>query len=799
MYVIPTRWMLLFLLIWISACGQPDNSRNQASETESGVVICSPFTLREVTLLDGPFMDATRLNATSLLQYEPDRLLAKFRHEAGLEPRAEHYGGWEGMSLAGHSLGHLLSGCALMYVTSGEPVFLDRVTYMVDELHLCQEARGTGYIGAFPEGERILREEVGMGEIHASSFYLNGIWAPFYTMHKVMAGLRDAYRLCGNELALQVEKGLGDWLSACLSGLSEVQVQQMLGCEHGGMNEVLADLFSDTGNPAYLQLSRVFHHREILDPLSRGEDILPGKHGNTQIPKLIGLARRYELTGDSLDRATSEYFWERVVHHHSYVNGSHGLHEYFGPADSLSQRLGSATSESCNVYNMLKLSMHLFGWTAAPEVADFYENALVNHILSSQHPQTGEVLYFHSLQMGGIKEFQDPFDFTCCIGTGMENHSKYGEAIYFKGNRELFVNLFIASELHWDECGLILRQETGFPEEERTVLKFLNDTPVKMTVQLRIPSWVDNRCTVTVNGKKVKKRVVPGSFLPIRGRWDAGDEIAFDMPFPLRLEPMPDNPRRVAFKYGPLVMAGDLGSVTEGPIPNENDAPVLVMDDPGLQAGPAGVPDPGRWMEPVPGEACTFLNLAGRPGGIRLIPLFRISDQPFTVYWDLISGDGWHALIAERAARKEEEARLDRMTVDRVIPAGHPGAQDHRFKSENPGFYEYNGLPSIESRYGWFSFEMGVERGAPAGLLVEYWGGFRGPREFIVKVNGTPIATEDLAGVSFNRLDRILYPIPAALTSSGTITVTFEATENHYAGPVFGLRTLRGEDPGPVL
>jgi DUF1680 family protein len=795
----PARNIITLLsLVLALSCASPDSSAPDPPLTETERLRCEPFSLNEVTLLEGPFMEATQINVRSLLQYEPDRLLAKFRHEAGLAPRAEHYGGWEGMTLAGHSLGHHLSGCAMMYLTTGDSQFLERVNYMVDELRLCQESNGEGYIGAFPEGQRILETEVGKGTIHASSFYLNGIWAPFYTMHKVMAGLRDAYRLCGNKKALEIEKGVAGWLSSALSGLSEDQVQEMLDCEHGGMNEVLADLYSDTGDPAYLELSKVFHHRDILDPLSMGEDILPGKHGNTQIPKLTGLARRYELTGDPPDRITSEFFWERVVRHHSYVNGSHGFHEYFGPADSLSRRLGSSTSESCNVYNMLKLSKHLFSWSASPEVADFYENALINHILSSQHPETGEVLYFHSLQMGGVKEFQDPYHFTCCIGTGMENHSKYGEAIYFKSRDELFVNLFIGSELHWKEKGVILRQDTRFPEEQGTRLVFLNEKPVKLTIQLRIPSWVDDRCSVKVNGKQIRKRVDPGAFLLLKGKWKAGDEIMLEMPFGLRLEPMPDNPQRVALCYGPLVMAGVCSPTANSSGWNPLEIPVLVPEDKtgGADAG-NGLQDPSGWLEPVDGEPGTFMNRVSKPEGMLIRPLYKISDQPYTVYWDLLNGDEWQALQERQKLREAELARLDRVTVDRVIPAEDPGSQDHRFESENPGFYSFNGLPSIESRYGWFSFEMKVDRGAPATLMVDYWGGFRGPREFLVIVNGVTLATEDLSGVTYNEPDRVTYPIPASLTTSGKIKVTFESTPDHYAGPVFGIRTLRIKDPAP--
>ena len=331
-----------------------------------------PFEINEVKLLDGPFFHATELNEQVLLNYEPDRFLAKFRIEAGLEPKAEHYHGWEDNTIAGHSLGHYLTAICLMYETTGNEEFLNRANYIVDELAECQEADGDGYIGAFPDGKRILEEEVAKGDIRSKGFDLNGIWVPYYTQHKVMDGLYHAYKLCGNEKALEVSRKFADWLYTVVKDLNDDQVQDMLNCEHGGINEALAELYGATGDEKYLKMSRIFHHKAILDSLAHHKVILPGKHANTQIPKLVGLARRYELTGDTTDRETSEFFWDRVVNHHSYVTGGHCDHEYFGPPDTLRNRLSNETTETCNVYNMLKLSKHRFMWDAEPKVADFY-------------------------------------------------------------------------------------------------------------------------------------------------------------------------------------------------------------------------------------------------------------------------------------------------------------------------------------------------------------------------------------------------------------------------------------------
>jgi DUF1680 family protein len=593
----------LLLLILLCGCFGHSNRRILTGGPEVVGFKVLPFDLSDVRLLDGPFLHATELNSAVLLNYEPDRFLANFRTESGLEPKAEHYLGWEDQTLAGHSLGHYLSACALMYRSTADERFLDRVNYIVDELALVQETDGDGYIGAFPGGKRILGEEVARGDIRSKGFSLNELWAPYYTQHKIYSGLLYAYLFCDNEKALEISIQFADWLSTVVDGLNDSLVQVMLFCEHGGINESMAELYAITGEEKYLSLSKVFHHRAILDSLAMEVDILPGKHGNTQIPKLIGLARRYELTGEERDRKTAEFFWDRVVHHHSYVTGGHGNHEYFGPPDQLSKRLSDGTTETCNVYNMLKLSRHLFGWEASAETADFYERALFNHILSSQHPVNGRVIYNLSLEMGGYKEYQDPYWFTCCVGTGMENHAKYGWNIYFHNERELYVSQFISSELDWRGKGLQLRQLTNYPDQQGTTLEFENSEAVECDIMIRYPYWAENGIEIRVNGKREKVKQKAGSFIRIPGEWQSGDMIEVNIPFSLRLESMPDDPDRVAIMYGPLVLAGDLGPEDDPGAHDPLYVPVLLTDS----------RDPSEWMESYEGEHNTFKTMqAGR-------------------------------------------------------------------------------------------------------------------------------------------------------------------------------------------
>jgi DUF1680 family protein len=585
-----------------------------------------PFSLDQVKLLSGPFLQATELDMKTLLNYEPDRLLAGFRTEAGLKPKGDHYMGWENESLAGHSLGHYLSACSMMYLTTGDRQFLDRVNYIVDELKIVQDANGGGYIGAMPGGRKIFEEQVAKGDIRAKGFDLNGIWSPFYTHHKVLAGLRDAYRNCGNRDALQVERKFAGWISSIVEDLDESQMQEMLRCEYGGINETFADLYADTGDEKYLSLAERFYDKVVLDSLKGGKDILPGRHCNTNIPKLIGLARLYELTSDTGYRKAAEFFWHTVVKHHTYVTGGNGNKEYFGPADSLSNRLGPETTESCNVYNMLKLTEHLFEWEASAMAADYYERALFNHILSSQDPVTGNVTYNLALGPGYFKAFQDPFDFTCCIGTGMENHSKYGRNIYYHNDNELYVFQYIASELDWKGKGIVLTQKTSYPVEQSSEFKFRCEKPVRLAFRLRYPSWAGDGIEISVNGRKVKVTQEPGSFVSIDRTWKNGDSVRVSIPFSLRLEAMPDNPDRVAVMYGPLVMAGNIGSLSDSSLAGK--VPAITV----------GNRNPSAWMNAVAGKPDIFMTGdAVKPLNVEMVPFYSVYDRRYSIFWDIIN------------------------------------------------------------------------------------------------------------------------------------------------------------------
>lgn len=745
-----------------------------------------PFELSDVTLLAGPFKHATELNVKSLLRYEPDRFLSKFKTEAGLTPKAEPYGGWEAETIAGHSLGHYLSACALMCQTTKDSCFLNRVTYIVDELESCQLTDSSGYIGAMPNGKETIKQ-VAQGNIQSQAFDLNGLWAPFYTHHKVLAGLRDAYRLCGIKKALEIEKRYADWIGSIVKSLSEEHIQQMLNCEHGGINEVFVDLYSDTNDKKYLELSKVFHHKAILDSLAAGIDILPNKHANTQIPKLIGCARRYEISGDLDDKNAAEFFWDRVVYHHSYVTGGHGNHEYFGQPDHLGNRLSDETTETCNVYNMLKLSRHLFQWNPKAEIADYYERALFNHILASQHPKDGRVIYNLSLEMGGNKNYQDPEWFTCCIGTGMENHSKYGRNIFFKNDNELYISQFIAATANWQKKGILITQNTKFPEEQKTAISFKCANPQEFTLFIRYPCWAEKGIHITLNGKKLKVKQKPGSFAAIKRIWQSGDEIQVSFPFTLRLESMPDDKNRVALLYGPLVLAGDLGPEDDPEANNQDYVPVLLTQE----------RNPVHWSIPVKNAANTFIVSAkvAYPRQFTLKPFYATHERRYSVYWDMFSKERWEQYQLDYQAELLRQQKLIERTLDYFQPGDMEQEQDHAFAGERIRVMEFRHKKArVADRGGWFSFELKVEPGSDMALVVHYWGGFTGSKTFDILIDGIKVATENISGKKDGQFIDGQYDIDSdVIGDKNKIIVRFEPHAGHRAGPIFGARTVRRE------
>lgn len=599
------------------------------------MIKAKPFNLKQVTLLDGTFKDAMDRDSAYLMELDPDRLLHMFRVTAGLPSDAQPYGGWESPDgeLRGHSLGHYLSACSLMYASSGEEAFKERADYIVSVLGECQEAMPSqgyneGFLSAYPETffDRVDRRWM--------------VWAPYYTLHKILAGLLDAYELCNNDHGLVILEKMADWLYARTGRLTQEEMKISLLNEPGGITETLASLYGITGKPEHLELLERFNDEVLLGMMAREEDYMDRMHANTQVPKATGAALQYEVTGDETSRKIATFFWERVALARSYAIGGHSDDELFFPVDRFDQHLSTLSAETCNTYNMLKLTRHLFSWEPSAVTMDFYERGLFNHILGSQDPETGMVTYFISHKPGHVKLYGTPENsFWCCSGTGIENHAKYGDTIYYHTDEALYVNLFIASELTWPEKGVTLRQETTFPNEDTTRLRLSFDKPTSLALKIRYPYWAKGM-TISVNGETVAVDGQPSSYVTLEREWRDGDEIVVTLPMELHLLALPGEPDILAFMYGPIVLVGALGT-DDMPEPYLHDyhvresafnfqkgenipVPVLKGSDAELLAK----------TKPVTGKSLTFATEGlGQPHDVELVPFYQLHHQRYTIYW----------------------------------------------------------------------------------------------------------------------------------------------------------------------
>ncbi len=589
--------------------------------------------LDTVTLGDGPFRDAMDRNGAYLLSLEPDRFLHYFRKSAGLAPKADPYGGWE--EKVGRMLGHYLSACSMYVRAESDPAFLKRQNYIVEDLAECQRANGDGYVGGVADAKRIF-SEIRRGNIYRDKVGLNGVHAPWYMLHKMCAGLRDAYTYGGNQQALQVLVGFSNWADNLTGPLSHADMQKMLEEEHGGMNEIFADVFAITSDKKFLTLSRRFNHVAVLEPLTSGVDDLDGLHANTQIPTVLGLYRQYEVAGDSTARRGGEFFWQTVTHNRSYVIGGNSDRERFFPKGAMAQNLSVATAETCNSYNMVKLTDRLFAGEPREELAAYDERVLWNHILASQDKTTPGLAYYLSLKPGHFKTFSKPHDsFWCCVGTGMENHAKYGESIYFRSADELWINQFIASELHWPEKKMRIKQVTTFPHEQVSRWEVVCERPVKATFYVRHPKWAGRGFALTVNGKSAGASD-PGSYLKVKRVWRNGDTLAASLPMTLWVEPMRDDPSLNALLFGPLVLAGLLGRgemPAEAPYAGNSQLQFRSVPDPGVPALASLAPRDLSATVRQTGPLEFNVKSSGPVESITFVPLAWVTRDRYSVYW----------------------------------------------------------------------------------------------------------------------------------------------------------------------
>ncbi len=764
------------------------------------------FSLSSVKLLDGPFKHAQDLNANVLLEYNADRFLAPYLKVAGLPPKAENYGNWESDGLDGHVGGHYLSAMAMNYISTGNVEFKNRMEYMLSELKKCQQANaekypdwGIGYLGAVPKSDE-LWSGIKKGDIGLIWRY----WVPWYNVHKMYAGLRDAWFYTGNEDAKDMFLKFCDWAIDLTSGLSDEQMEGMLANEHGGMNEVLADAYKITGEEKYLIVAKRFSHKSILNPMAKGEDNLDNKHANTQVPKAVGFQRIAELSGDEKYDKAGTFFWETVAYNRSLAFGGNSRREFFPSVDACIDYIRvNEGPESCNTHNMLKLTEVLFRMRPNAEYADFYEKAMFNHILSTQHPEHGGYVYFTPARPRHYRVYSAPNKaMWCCVGTGLENHGKYGQFIYTHASDSLFVNLFVASELNWEEKGVTITQNTDFPEEEATTIIINIKSKASFKLLVRHPSWVaKDDFKILVNSKEQNIGSNPTSYVAIDRKWKDGDVVKVILPMKGRLEKLINVPNYYAFMYGPIVLGAKTGGgdtpgliagtgrwehIAHGKQLPLNEAPIIIEDD--FESIPAK-------LKPVPGKPLVFdmsgINMLNTDNmDLTLEPFYGIHDSRYMMYWYTLTNDGYKAVLDSLARMEKERLDLESRTIDFVQPGQQQPEADHFMESEKSNTGVHMDEFWREARDGGsFSYELKTDGKTNLSLLLRFWGSNFGNRKFDILIDGEKLATEDVGKWNVSDFMEEVYLIPPRmLEGKEKIRVKFQAPERGTAGAIYFVR-----------
>ena len=762
------------------------------------------FPLSDVKLLDGPFRHARDLNIEVLLKYDVDRLLAPYRKEAGLPERAKSYPNWEGLD--GHVGGHYLSAMAMNYAATGNAECKKRMDYMISELKACQEANalkypewGIGYVGGIPNSAG-LWPKIKAGEVGVIWKY----WAPYYNIHKMFAGLRDAWIYAGNADAKQIFLNFCDWAITIAQDLSDKQMEDMLANEHGGMDEVLADAYQISGDEKYLIAAKRYSHKMFLDPLSQGIDMLDNKHANTQIPKFIGFERIAELGHDAKYDKAGSFFWETVTTNRSLAFGGNSRREHFPAKESCIDFVNvNDGPESCNSYNMLKLTEDLFRAHPAAKYADYYERTLFNHILSTQHPEHGGYVYFTPARPRHYRVYSAPNEaMWCCVGSGMENHGKYNQFIYTHSKDSLFLNLFIASELNWKEKGVMIKQETSFPYEEQTKLT-ITEGAASFKLLVRYPAWVGKGALkIVVNGKDFACSELPSSYVCINRKWKKGDVVQITLPMHNTIEHLPNVPEYIAFMHGPILLGaktgtedlkgliaddGRWGQSSSGEFLPVDKAPILIDDD---------IQNIGNKLIPVKDKPLNFtLNVKmANPAELTLEPFSKIHDARYMMYWLALSNSGYKAYTDSLVNIENEKLALEKRTVDQVAPGEQQPEVDHAMLLEKSN--KGNNLNEFfrEARDGgYFSYDLATKSEANLSLMVRYWGAEWGTRKFDISIDDKKLVNEDNTGKwNLSMFKDVVYPIPDAMVTGKThVRIKFQALPESTAGAVYYIRLIR--------
>lgn len=758
----------------------------------------SAFNLADVRLLESPFLAAQETDKTYMLALDADKLLSPYLLEAGLVPKKAAYGNWENTGLDGHIGGHYVSALSLMYASTGDLKVKQRLDYMIDELEKCQIKNGNGYLSGIPGG-KVIWAQIKAGNIKSSSFSLNDRWVPLYNIHKIYAGLYDAYAIAGNKKAKKMLIALSDWCIDLVSRLSDQQIQNLLKSEHGGLNEVFANVYSMTKDAKYLHLARQFSDQSILKPLKNKKDALNGLHANTQIPKVIGFEQIALTDSDSSMANAADFFWKTVVKNRTVAIGGNSVREHFHPANDFSSMMESREGpETCNSYNMLKLTKQLFLSHPSSAYLDYYERTLYNHILTSQKAGGGFV-YFTPMRPGHYRTYSNPQEsFWCCVGSGLENHGKYGELIYAHDDRDLFVNLFIPSTLNWKEKGIQVIQETTFPDVDYTTFRLKLKHQTQFALNIRNPSWVQvGKMVIFINGKKVNGKDLGNGYISIDRLWSTGDVVKLILPMHTSAEFLPDGSDWVAFLHGPIVLAAEIdslkqpnliadgsrmGHIASGALFPMNEVPLITGNKTSL----------ANDLQAMKNSSSTFsaadIIYQSKYKNLKLVPFYQMSEKRYVIYFPYSSPEN----LSERAKAiqiaEEEKQKLEAQTVDLVNTGEQQPEKDHDFlgeKTENGIFRDQH----FRNGTGWFSYRLKNKELKAGKISLRFYGAEKN-RNFNLFVNDTIIAKIVLDGSKGDQFFNQEFTIPQALLATA-ITVKLEAGEKSRIGNVFEIRLMK--------
>lgn len=760
----------------------------------------SYFPLNKVHLSESVFSRAMQTDENYILSLDADRLLAPYLKEAGLKPKKENYPNWENTGLDGHIGGHYISALALMYASTGDIKIKQRLDYMIDELERCQNASENAYVSGVPNGKKIWNE-IADGNIRAATFGLNDRWVPLYNIHKTYSGLRDAYWYAGSEKAKNMLIKLTDWMATVVSKLSDEQIQDMLRSEHGGLNEVFADVYDITKNPKYLKLAHHFSHLAILNPLLNQEDKLTGLHANTQIPKVIGFKRIADLEHNKAWSDAADFFWNNVTQKRSAIIGGNSVSEHFNAVTDFSGMIKSIEGpETCNTYNMLKLSKELFASNPKSSYLDFYERALYNHILSTQNPDKGGFVYFTPMRPGHYRVYSQPeTSFWCCVGSGLENHAKYGEMIYAHSNEDLYVNLFIPSILKWSEKKLVLRQENNFPESPSTKLIFDLAPKSIINLKLRAPEWANtSEIAILVNSKNVNVKVDSDGYFSIKRIWKKGDIIEMTMPMHLSAQRLPDNSDYFAFKYGPIVLAAKYGKekqdglfaddsrgghIAHGPQIPLNEIPTILGNSDSVL----------DHVEMTNAKDLTFKLKGLYPqnkfaDGLELMPFYKIHEERYIIYFPQANQDKIEIIQKQKAQEEAETRKLDNITTDKIQLGEQQPESDHFFdsKDSNSGYMEDRHFREARS---WFSYQMRNKDKNSKYLYVSFFD-VNNNRVLNAEINGVKVFLKNFEGKMGNSPQYLLIKIPDSEIGKDVLNVKFSSDEKSLTLKIIEVRLL---------